>query len=147
MSNTYVTALVESLEKKIEVLKEIEVKNAEQAALLKEESFSFDKFDANAEAKGILIHRLTKLDEGFESLFKRVKEELDNNRPQYAAEIRKMQELIREIMAKSTSIEASEARNKAALEKIFSDEKAKIKATRSTAKALKSYTQAMNYKN
>lgn len=146
MSNTYVTALVESLEKKIEVLKEIEEKNAEQAALLKETPFSFDKFDANAEAKGILIHRLNKLDEGFEALFKRVKDELDNNRPQYATEIRKMQEMIREIMAKSTSIEASEARNKAALEKIFSDEKAKIKSTRSTAKALKSYSQAMNYK-
>ena len=74
MNNTYITAMIESLEKKVAVLDEITKKNAEQAALLKEEEFSFDKFDKNAEEKGVLIYRLEKLDDGFESLYENVKD-------------------------------------------------------------------------
>ncbi len=147
MNSTYLTAMIESLEKKVSVLDEIIKKNAEQAALLKEEEFSFDKFDKNAEEKGVLIFRLEKLDDGFESLYAKVKEELDANRAAYSDEIRRMQELIQSITDKSTSIQADEARNKAALEGIFKNEREKLRAGRSGVKALKSYNQAMNFRN
>ncbi len=147
MNSTYLTAMIESLEKKVAVLDEIIKKNAEQAALLKEEEFSFDKFDKNAEEKGVLIFRLEKLDDGFESLYAKVKEELDANRAAYSDEIRRMQELIQSITDKSTSIQADEARNKAALEGIFKNEREKLRAGRSGVKALKSYNQAMNFRN
>ncbi len=147
MSNTYVVALVESLEKKIKVLDEIIAKNAEQKALLQEEPFSFEKFDRNTEEKGVLIFRLEQLDDGFESLFAKVKEELDANRASYATEIRTMQDLIRKITEKSATIQAEEARNKAALEAIFKKERAQLKSSRSGVKALKSYSQAMNFKS
>ena len=147
MNSTYLTAMIESLEKKVAVLDEIIKKNAEQAALLKEEEFSFDKFDKNAEEKGVLIFRLEKLDDGFESLYAKVKEELDANRAAHADEIRRMQELIQSITDKSTSIQAEEARNKAALEGIFKNEREKLRAGRSGVKALKSYNQAMNFRN
>ena len=130
MNSTYLTAMIESLEKKVAVLDEIIKKNAEQAALLKEEEFSFDKFDKNAEEKGVLIFRLEKLDDGFESLYAKVKEELDANRAAHADEIRRMQELIQSITDKSTSIQAEEARNKAALEGIFKNEREKLRAGR-----------------
>jgi len=147
MNSTYLTAMIESLGKKVAVLDEIIKKNAEQAALLKEEEFSFDKFDKNAEEKGVLIFRLEKLDDGFESLYAKVKEELDANRAAYSDEIRKMQELIQSITDKSASIQADEARNKAALEGIFKNEREKLRAGRSGVKALKSYNQAMNFRN
>ncbi len=146
MNNTYITALIESLEKKISVLDEIIIKNREQADLLKAEPFSFADFDRNTEEKGVLIFRLEKLDDGFESLYARVKEELDTNRAQYADEIHRMQDMIREITDKSASIQADEARNKAALEQVFKAERARIKSGRSGVKALQSYSQAMNYK-
>ena len=146
MSDTYITALIESLEKKIDVLDLIIRKNVEQAALLKEEPFSFEKFDKNTEEKGILIFRLNKLDEGFESLFGKVKKELDGNREKYASDIKTMQKLITQITEKSTTIQAGEARNKAALEQIFKEERSRLKGSRSNVKAVKSYTQAMNYK-
>ena len=145
MNNTYITAMIESLEKKVAVLDEIIKKNAEQATLLKEEEFSFDKFDKNAEEKGVLIYRLEKLDDGFESLYAKVKEELDANRAAHADEIRRMQDLIQNITDKSTSIQADEARNKAALEGIFRNEREKLRTGRSGVKALKSYNQAMNF--
>ncbi|MCR5279777.1 MAG: flagellar export chaperone FlgN [Lachnospiraceae bacterium] len=146
MSNPYITALIESLEKKISVLDEIITKNKEQAELLRSDPFSFEDFDKNTEEKGVLIFRLEKLDDGFESLYARVKEELDANREQYASEIKHMQDLIREITNKSTSIQAEEARNKAALEAVFKSERDRIKTGRSGVKALQSYNQAMNYK-
>ena len=146
MSNPYITALIESLEKKISVLDEIITKNKEQAELLRSDPFSFEDFDKNTEEKGVLIFRLEKLDDGFESLYARVKEELDANREQYASEIKHMQDLIREITDKSASIQAEEARNKAALEAVFKSERDRIKTGRSGVKALQSYNQAMNYK-
>ncbi|MCR4728093.1 MAG: flagellar export chaperone FlgN [Lachnospiraceae bacterium] len=147
MTNTYVTALVESLEKKNKVLDEIIEKNKEQRDLLSEEPFSFEKFDKNTEEKGVLIYRLNQLDEGFESLYEKVKAELDMYKDSYADKIRRMQELIREITDKSTSIQAEEARNKAALEQVFKSERDRLKSGRSGVKALKSYSQAMNFRN
>ncbi len=147
MSNPYITALIESLEKKIIVLDEIISKNKEQSDLLRADPFSFEAFDRNTEEKGVLIFRLEKLDDGFETLYARVKEELDANRSQYAEEIRRMQELIRQITDKSASIQAEEARNKAALETVFKSERDRIKTGRSGVKALQSYNQAMNYKS
>lgn len=146
MTNTYVTALIESLEKKLVVLSEIREKNKEQAELLKDEAFSFDAFDKTAEEKGILIYRLSKLDEGFESVFEKVKDEINANKSGYAKEIKRMQELITEITSQSTAIQAEEARNKAVLEQIFRNERSKIKSSRSSIKAINSYSQAMNYK-
>lgn len=145
MSNPYVTALIESLEKKISVLDEIIAKNKEQSDLLRTDPFSFDAFDKNTEEKGVLIFRLEKLDDGFETLYARVKEELDGNRALYANEIRRMQDLIRQITEKSASIQAEEARNKAALENVFKSERDRIKTGRSGVKALQSYNQAMNF--
>jgi len=145
MNNTYLTAMIESLEKKVSVLDEIINKNAEQAALLKEEDFSFDKFDKNSEEKGVLIFRLEKLDDGFESLYEKVKEELAAHKAEHAAEIKRMQELIQNITDKSATIQADEARNKAALENIFRNEREKLRAGRSGVKALKSYGQAMSF--
>ena len=147
MSNAYVTALIESLEKKNKVLDEILKKNEEQAALLKEEEFSFDKFDKSTEEKGVLIYRLEKLDEGFEAFYARVKEELDSDREKYKPSILKMQMLITDITDKSSRIQAGEARNKAALEAFFKGERDRLKSQRSGVKAVKSYTQSMNMLN
>ena len=147
MNDTYLTTMIESLEKKDAVLSEIIKKDAEQAALLKEESFSFEKYDKTVEEKDVLIFRLEKLDDGFESLYAKVKEELDANRALYARQIGRMQELIQSITEKSASIQADEARNKAALENIFRSEREKLRVGRSGVKALKSYNQAMNFRD
>ena len=144
MNNTYITALIESLEKKISVLDEIIIKNREQADLLKAEPFSFADFDRNTEEKSVLIFRLEKLDDGFESLYARVKEELDANRAQYADEIHRMQDMIREITDKQTSIQAQETRLKKAVEQNSARAAKDLKQRRSTSSAAQNYYQAMN---
>ncbi len=146
MSNTYITALIESLEKKIKVLNDIHLKDEEQLSIAKTEPFSYDEFDKNSEEKGILIYKLEKLDEGFELVYNNVKEELSKNKDAYKAEIKRMQELISEITALSTKIQAEEARNKKAMEAAFKAEKNRLKAGRSGIKAIRSYSQAMQSK-
>lgn len=144
MNDTYITALTESLEKKIKILEEIRVKNAEQYELAVTNPISYEALDKNAEEKGVLIYKLTKLDEGFETVYANVKDELNSNRDLYAERIKKMQELITRITELSTSIQAEETRNKSAIEKSFKSEREKIKSQRSGVKAIQSYTKAMN---
>ena len=139
------TALIESLEKKIAVLDEICEKDKEQEALLKDEGFSFEAFDKIVEEKSVLIFKLNKLDEGFDSVYAEVKEELNKNLVLYKKEIERMQSLISDITDRSTKIQAEEARNKALLEGIFKNERKKIKEQRSTVNAVNSYTQAMKF--
>lgn len=143
MSNTYITALTESLEKKVEVLTQIKRKNEEQSKIIEEPNFSFEKFDINTEEKGVLIYKLEKLDDGFEMVYEKVREELNLNKDAYKDEIKRMQDLITKITELSTCIQAQELRNKTAVESVFKSERDRIKTTRSGAKALKSYSDSM----
>ena len=147
MNDTYITALIESLEKKIEILKEISGKNEEQLSIAKSADFAYDEFDRNTEEKSVLIYKLEKLDDGFELIYQKVKDELDRNRTDYKAEILKMQELITTITELSTKIQAEEARNKKAMETAFKNEKERLKGQRSGMKAVRSYTQSMQMQN
>ncbi len=69
-------------------------------------------FDETVEAKSACIDQLNQLDSGFEKLYAQVAEELDQNREDYAKEIRDMQQCIRRVTDKSVKIQAQEARNK-----------------------------------
>lgn len=143
MGNSYITALVESLEKKIEVLEKIHVIDEEQLSILKGHPINFDDLDKNDEEKTVLIYKINKLDEGFESLYQNVKGLLQENKAEYANEIRNMQGLITKITDLSTKILAEEARNKLAVEQAFKEERNSIKAQRSGIKAIQSYSQTM----
>lgn len=143
MPNAYVTALIDSLNKKIEILEEIHKKDEEQFLLASISPFPFKDFDRNAEEKSVLIYKLNKLDDGFEKVYEEVKAELNGNKEAYKAEIKTMQELITKIQDLSVKIQAEEARNKAKMESAFKFERSKIKQQRSSIKAIKSYTQAM----
>lgn len=143
MANAYVTALSESLDKKYEILKKIHELDEEQYTIAKTSPFSYEEFDKNSEEKGLQIFKLNRLDEGFESVYEKVKDELKVNKSAYSTEIKYMQDMISKITDLSTKIQAEESRNKTAIEQAFRNEKEKIKGQRSGMKAVKSYSQAM----
>ena len=58
-------------------------------------------------------------------------------------QIRQMQELIREIVAKTMSAQAEEARNKQLIEKKFASVKKQIREVKSSQKAVNTYYQNM----
>lgn len=144
MINNYLNILEDSLKKKIEVLKRISEVNDAQTEALKGESADLEAFDQMMEEKDLYIDELTKLDEGFESLYDNVKQELIGNRQKYADQIKRLQELITQITDKSVSIQAQEARNKALVENCFKKKRQELGNSRKSSQAVYGYYQNMN---
>ena len=111
----YLNMMIESLEKKLAVLEEIQEANVQQSALLKAEPFDQEAFDRTMDVKGEQIEKLDSLDEGFDNLYQQVRDLLPAHKEEFHDEIAGMQDLIRKISEKSVSIQVGEQRNKAAL--------------------------------
>ena len=141
--------LEDSLRKKIDILCEIEKQNEKQKLVLTEpEQVDEEAFDKTVEIKGELIERINSLDDGFQSLFDRVKGDIGQNKELYADQIKRIQELIRNITGKSASIEAEEHRNKRLAEKYFSTARGRISQNKQSSSAAFNYYQTMNnFKN
>ena len=139
MNKQYISVMVESLEKKLCILGEIYQSCQRQAEIIAKDPVDFEEFDRCMDAKDNYIQELDKLDEGFEMLYDRVKQELKNNKALYGEQIQRMQHAISEIMEKSTAIQALEERNKRAVEANFAKERKEL------SKGKRSLNVAMNY--
>ena len=140
----YLEILTDSLKKKSKVLDEIMQYNSDQENLLRQESISLEELDANRELKDGLIQKLVQLDDGFETLYERIKEQLLTQKDQYKAQIGQMQELISGITEKSVSIQAQEARNKGMIENYFARERGQLRQSRQVSKAAYGYYKSMS---
>lgn len=138
------TILSESLTKKIAVLKRIQEYNKHQEQAFQEEKVDMDAFDAAVEEKGVLIEELSKLDNGFEILYERVAKQLEENRAQYATEIRGLQKQIAEITELSMTVQAQEQRNKQLVENYFKKQRAGIQESRKVSKSAYDYYKRVN---
>ena len=141
--------LEDSLIKKIEIMKKIVHANERQKEILGESGMvNEEEFDSILEEKGELIDLLLKLDDGFQTMFDKVKKEVGDNKDLYREQIHRLQQSIHEIMSLSASIEAAEHRNKRMAEEYFSLERKKMGYSRQTSAAAYNYYQTMsNYKD
>lgn len=144
MTNQYLTILIESLQKKLKVLDEIQGYNEKQYQMFKDNQVSLEEFDGYVDEKGKLIEKLSKLDEGFEMIYDKIAEEIIGNKEKYASQIRVLQQLIREVTDKSVSIQAQEARNKDAVEQYFRREKRDVNQKKRSASAAMNYYKNMS---
>ena len=149
MEENYVRIMMESLQKKEDILKTMIEKNLEQKAIVEAEEVSFEEFDRIIEEKEILIQKLEGLDRGFESLYENVKEQLqgEEGKAKYKNEIKQMQDSIRSITEKSTQIQVSEKRNKQIIENVFRKEKEKLRSGKVSSRAAVNYYKTMNQTN
>lgn len=137
--NNYLVVLEESLHKKLQLLDEIQNYNEAQYQVFSAENVQMEKFDEYMEEKGILIEKVVKLDEGFETLYAHLAEELKNNQGKYAGQIQALQELVKQVTEKSVAVQAQEARNKAQIEAYFAREKRQIGQGRRNSQVAYSY--------
>lgn len=144
MGREYVTALKESLEKKLKVLEELYRLCISQSELLGKEELDYEAFDTLVDEKDICIEKLEKLDEGFEIVYNRVKPELESNKAMYAVEIKAMQELIVKITDKSTSITALEERNKKSVTATIKRDKKGLSESKRSVSVAMNYYKSMN---
>lgn len=146
MLNHYLTILEESLVKKLKVLEHIKEVNQAQTVLMKEKPVNLEAFDQCVDEKDLYIKELTDLDDGFEALYDKIKEELVGNREKYAEQIRRLQDLITEVTDSSVSIQAQENRNKELMAAYFKEEREALGQVRKSSKAAYGYYQNMNKK-
>ena len=145
MTESYLDMMEESLRSKIEVLEEIVKENETQKEIL-ESTKEFDEkgFGEAISRKGELIRRVDNLNDGFESLYDRVKKELEENKDKHKEKIRIFQDLIRQITDLSNSIEAGEKRNSSLAKNYFSVARSKINQGRKSSQAALDYYLTMN---
>ena len=89
--------LSESLDQKLLVLREIMAYNEKQEQAFRSEAVDLESFDEAVEEKGRLIEKLSRLDDGFETLYAQLSEELKQNRQQYAEQIKELQTKVAEV--------------------------------------------------
>ena len=142
MIDNYLGILEDSLHKKLDVLEEITAYNKQQEELLKKDTVSMEELDTNMEQKDVLIQKLTELDEGFEALYERIREQLLTNKDAYKDQIRRIQGLISKVTEKGVSIKAQETRNKKLVEDYFIRERRELQKGRNASRTAYGY-----YKN
>ena len=143
----YITIMIESLRKKEALLDTLLIKNEAQAACIQGKEYGdikWDSFQVLMAEKQTVIDRLNELDEGFEALYARVKDELHENKQAYAEEIRTMQELITRITDKGMAIRAGEETNRSGIERILGSAKQEIRQSKASVKAANDYYKTMS---
>ena len=144
MTTNYLQIMIDSLKKKKDILIKIVSLNEVQDEILSGEELNHDAFENNMHEKGECIDELEKLDEGFQSVFDRIKEELSNNKQLYSDEIATMKKLIKEVTELGAKVEVQEARNKVKVEAMFRRERQEHKEAKRSASMAKSYYQNMS---
>ena len=145
--DNYLSVLEDSLKKKLQILDELTDYTMQQQELLKVEELDYEAFDRLVDQKDPLIQRIMELDQGFETVYDRIKEQLLGNKEQYAAQIRALQSLIGELTDKSVKLQTMEQRNKSAIEQQFRKSREKIRQGRQNKQAALNYYKNMNNAN
>ena len=143
MEADYINIMIESLEKKRDILGQIVELNRQQKLLLSDPNLLPEDFEKNMDYKSQFVEQLNLLDSGFEKMFERVKETLNGNRTQYAEEIHKMQDLIKEISAMTNTIQTQELRNRDEAARKFAEVREQVKGVRNSQKVVQQYYQNM----
>ena len=145
--DNYLSVLEDSLKKKLQILDELTDYTMQQQELLKVEELDYEAFDRLVDQKDPLIQKIMELDQGFETVYDRIKEQLLDNKEQYAAQIRTLQTLIGELTDKSVKLQTMEQRNKTAIEQQFRKSREKIRQGRQNKQAALNYYKNMNNAN
>ena len=141
----YLSILEESLRKKLQILDELTTYTTQQQELLKAEELDYDAFDQLVEKKDPLVQMIMELDQGFETVYDRIKEQLLGHKELYAVQIRTLQNLISELTDKSVKLQAMDQRNKTAVEQQFRKSREKIRQGRQNKQAALNYYKNMNH--
>ncbi len=143
----YIAIMIESLHKKEALLDSLLVKTEAQSECICEKEYGdikWDSFNVLIAEKQSALDRLNELDSGFETLYERVKDALQEHKEQYADEVRLMQDLIKKITDKGISIQTAEEKNRSNIERIMGNAKREIRQARTSVKVASNYYKSMN---
>ena len=142
----YLNVLIEGLQKKNSILERIVACNEKQAEAVAADR-GLEEFDRLVDEKAVLIDQINQIDNGFQSVFDRVKQELNDHREAYKEQIHTLQDLIRRMTDLGVAVETGEARNKQAVEQYFAYARKNYNSTRKSAQAASDYYKSMSRMN
>ena len=134
--------LIETLKKKEDVLKEILSRSKEQLDIAKADEFDEEAFDKCFDQKDELIEELNRLDEGFDGIYNRIKNDLKENLDDYKPQVASLKQLIHSTMDIGSEIHQTERQVKDALSKAISQKKRSLLDKRVTAAGVANYYRA-----
>ena len=147
MNQSGAQILLQSLKKKNNLLDQMIQQSGIQEEILKQDDIDTDAFDASIDRMGLYVEELEKLDQGFEAVYDRVREELMRNKAQYRTEILRMQEQIQQITDKIVTLNAGNMRNKVLAENQFKKKRMALGEGISKNRVAKNYYNSMNNLN
>lgn len=136
--------LIESLEKKEEILKQILSISKAQYDLATEEEFQPEAFDKLVDDKDALLQDMEKLDEGFDRTYQRIRDELPDKKDMYKDEILSLQKLIKGTVDLGAQIHASEARAKDKVASAILKSRQEFTQRKSNARMVSDYYKTSN---
>ncbi len=147
MNQSGAQILLQSLEKKTLLLDRMIQQNSVQEEILKADDLDMDAFDEAINKQGSYLEELDRLDQGFEAVYDRVRQELIQDKERYRAEIIRMKELIQQITDKIVTLNAGNMRNKVLAENQFKKKRISIGTGASKNRAARNYYNNMNNLN
>ena len=139
---TYIRMMLDVLNKKETYLTKLLELTNEQEALLKSEEFNEAGFELLIDKKGGHLRKLEEVDQGFQSVYNRVAEEMKSNKDAYKEQILEMQALITRVTDLGVKLSALEEKNRAALEVKLQNRKQTIRQFKVSKQTASTY-----YKN
>lgn len=140
----YVNMMIDSLRKKDSILDKIIEQNEIQSEIAAQSELDMDKFGKSVEDKQKLIDELNVMDAGFQSLFDKIKVELNEKKTRYSGEIRQMQELIKSLSEKGIRIQAQEEKNRLSITAHFAKMKKEVKVAKKSMQVASDYYKSMS---
>lgn len=142
--NTYLNILIDSLDEKSDVLKEIYEVTKKQNEYVSGDKFDLEEFNIFIEEKQQYIDKLEMLNSGFQSTFDRISDELKQNTSLYRNKIRLLKSKITSVSEIGIEIQVLEEKNKVKIEEYFNSNKRKIKTFKKSKKTAANYYKNMN---
>lgn len=138
----YMNVLEDSLQKKKGILEDILSLTKTQETIMRGQMSKSDFMDT-IRRKQLLIDNMQQLDNGFQIVYDRVKQELESSRSEYQDQIVRLQKMISDITELSVEIQALEMRNHAKLDQYIEEHRQEIKEKRLNNSAANNYYQNM----
>lgn len=140
----YIEMMAESLKKKTKLLSRIIGLNNKLEELAMQPEMDMDTFRNLLDEKDDCAAQITQLDNGFETLFERVRDELEGRKEQFREQILAMQQLIKVITDQIVLIQKAEEKNRTLIEGQFSRMKQSVRVAKKGMDVAQNYYKSMS---
>ena len=144
ITENYLQVLSNSLDKKIVILDQLAKLTESQKLIAQADDFDDEAFQKTLDEKSELIENLEKLDSGFQTLYDKIKAQIEVDKDRYKKEIAELQTKIKEILDRSASLQVAEQKNRNIICKRFSELKKEVHQVKKARDTAANYYKTMN---